>query len=361
VQDLITSKSLGTVEFGLQSSMRPICSDDGSTLLVRTSKSDVNCGRIWDIDRGQYEGVPLTVASSLTNHVLSGTGRFLAAYTASELEAIDTRSGESRLRLQAAASSSIHFVCFSHSGRYLAMATNKAVVVMDLKTGRALDLDPVAQSHPITWIEYSPDDNYFVTAGTNSHMNSSYAQIWNAATGRPRGPALRQTDGIYCARFSPDGTKLVTTSEDFSAVIWDAITGAPCNIQRIEHSAQIAFASFSSDNRWLVTAGRDSVARVWDATTGNPLTLPFVHPIKLRRAYFAAGDTAIITSSDSGRTWYWKLPIETKPLSDLVTIAGLLSDRQSSYTPPEVYMTNDIFRSALKQMRDKYPEEFGAR
>jgi WD40 repeat protein len=154
---------------------------------------------------------------------------------------------------------------------------------------------------------------------------------------------------------------LVTTSEDFSAVIWNAHTGAPFILQRIEHAAQIAYASFSSDGRWLITAGRDNIARIWDATTGNLLTLPFVHPAKLRRAYFAAGDTAVITRSDNGRTWYWKLPIETKPLADLVDIATFLSARQASYVPPEHYMTNDTFRSSWKKIRDKYPEEFGAR
>src|SRR5262245_22947307 len=89
VQDLETSKALGIVESGSPPAMRPMCSDDGSTLLLRTSESDVNRGRIWNIARAQYEGVPFAVAASLTNHVLSGDGRFLAAYTADELEAID--------------------------------------------------------------------------------------------------------------------------------------------------------------------------------------------------------------------------------------------------------------------------------
>ncbi len=361
LQDLATGNSLGTVELGPQSATRPILSDDGAALLVRTNGPDGERSRLWDVLRREYSGAPFVVDSTLTNRVLSPNGRYLAAYTSNELQAIDTLSGEIPYRFKATRTNSIRFVTFSHLGRYVAIATNHAIVMADLKSGRTVGYDPVRQSHLISWIEFSPDDELFVTTGANSHFSSSYAQIVSTTTGRPVGPPLWQTDGIYCARFSPDGTKLVTTSEDFTAIIWDVRTGSPFRIQRIEHGAQIAHASFSSDNRWLVTAGRDSAVRIWDVATGNPLTLPFAHPTKLRRAHFAANDTAIVTRSDSGRTWYWKLPIEAKPLPDLVDIANLLASREASYIPPQIYMTNETFRSTWQRLHDKYPEEFGAR
>ncbi len=64
--------------------------------------------------------------------------------------------------------------------------------------------------------------------------------------------------------FSPDGTRILTASQDKTARIWDAKTGALL-VTLTGHNRAVASAQFSPDGRRVVTASHDKTARVWDA------------------------------------------------------------------------------------------------
>src|SRR5512140_1865388 len=56
---------------------------------------------------------------------------------------------------------------------------------------------------------FSPDGSRVITA-SDDHT----ARIWDATTGNPVSPPLQHQDGVHSAAFSPDGTRVVTTSSD---------------------------------------------------------------------------------------------------------------------------------------------------
>jgi WD40 repeat protein len=61
---------------------------------------------------------------------------------------------------------------------------------------------------------------------------------------------------------------MVTASQDETAIIWDAGTGArPLALKA--HTNSLTAASFSPDGTRVVPAGYDRTARVWDAKTGT--------------------------------------------------------------------------------------------
>lgn len=88
---------------------------------------------------------------------------------------------------------------------------------------------------------------------------------------------------------SPDGKRLVTASEDYTARIWDIATGQPVGAV-MEHDDPVLHATFSPDGRLVVTAAGDVTgrrgagsARVWDAATGAPVTPPLRHAGRSKR------------------------------------------------------------------------------
>src|SRR5262249_42518850 len=81
-------------------------------------------------------------------------------------------------------------------------------------------------------------------------------------------------DAVWSAKFSRDGTKIVTASRDWTAVIWNATTGGP--ITRIAgHQREVRSAEFSPNGKFVITSSgalvdaTDNTARLWDAETGS--------------------------------------------------------------------------------------------
>jgi WD40 repeat protein len=77
------------------------------------------------------------------------------------------------------------------------------------------------------------------------------------------------TDGVNSAVFSPDGSRIVTASNDKSARIWDAATAKQIAVLH-GHDDRVNSAAFSPDGSRIVTAsgnlpsGPDNTARIWD-------------------------------------------------------------------------------------------------
>jgi len=131
------------------------------------------------------------------------------------------------------------------------------------------------------------------------------------------------------ASFSPDGRRIVTASEDFTARIWDTATGRPTGLP-LKHGHQVTAARFSSDGRWVVTACRDGTARVWDAENNAPLTPPFRHLSALVQAAFLPGDRQLVTTDKQNRIFVWPLSLPGNRPADLAQLAVFLSGAQVS-------------------------------
>lgn len=72
-------------------------------------------------------------------------------------------------------------------------------------------------------------------------------------------------DRVRSAAFSPDGTRVVTASDDNTARVWDAATGAEIVVLH-EHVDEVEFAAFSPNGKLVVTRSEDNVVRLWDLT-----------------------------------------------------------------------------------------------
>jgi WD40 repeat protein len=79
-----------------------------------------------------------------------------------------------------------------------------------------------------------------------------------------------RSPGVYVnVAFSPDGRRLVTGGEGYTAKIWDVQTGHELETL-YGHTGDVCSVAFSSDGRWLATAGEDTTVRLWDATSWKP-------------------------------------------------------------------------------------------
>lgn len=122
---------------------------------------------------------------------------------------------------------------------------------------------------------------------------------------------------VWTVAFSPDGARLVTSSADRTARVWDAVTGRELLALR-GHDGDVSDASFSPCGGKIVTASLDSTARVWDAKTGRELAVLGSHGDAVTLAIFSPDGERIVTASNDYLAKIW----DSKSGQELVTLSG---------------------------------------
>jgi WD40 repeat protein len=87
----------------------------------------------------------------------------------------------------------------------------------------------------------------------------------------PARPRLAPAVIRYCS-FSPDGTKIVSASEDGTLRLWNSETGAEFAVLR-KHQNSVTCGVFSPDGKEILSASTDGTLRLWDAKTGTEIGL----------------------------------------------------------------------------------------
>ncbi|ADV82903.1 WD40 repeat, subgroup [Terriglobus saanensis SP1PR4] len=118
----------------------------------------------------------------------------------------------------------------------------------------------------ITHAAYSPDGSKIVTTSAD-HT----ARIWDAYSGRQLRPSLQHAARVFTAEFSPDGRRVVTGSEDGTALVWDIETARPIGTPMYLKEG-IPLAHFSPDGKLVATLSTDGKVRLWNAETGQPVS-----------------------------------------------------------------------------------------
>jgi WD40 repeat protein len=140
-------------------------------------------------------------------------------------------------------------------------------------------------------VAISQDGARYVTAS-----NAGIAKVWAAATHDAVSRDLDHGGWIYSAQFSPDGSHIVTASDD-TAIVWNVSTGDK-SLTLGDHRGPVFSARFSADGRRIVTASRDGRARVWNAKTGYSIGRPLEHSAAVKHAQFSPDGRRVVTAAD---------------------------------------------------------------
>jgi WD40 repeat protein len=96
-----------------------------------------------------------------------------------------------------------------------------------------------------------------------SEYPDNTARIWDAATGQLLAVLAGHKNLIRAVAFSPDGTRLATSSWDQTARLWDVRTGHVLAVLG-GHTDRVTTVLFNLDGTRIVTASDDTTLRLWD-------------------------------------------------------------------------------------------------
>src|SRR5580704_1782493 len=157
---------------------------------------------------------------------------------------------------------------------------------------------------------FAPDSRHVMMLRTDD--TSKLATIWDVELGK-EGIELRGHDGrVNDGNFSPNGSRVVTASDDRTARVWNVATGKQLLVLR-GHDNGVHSARFSPDGRWIVTASDDTTARVWYAENGREYFTLIGHRGPVFEASFSPDSQSIVTASGDGTARIW--PIDPLPFA----------------------------------------------
>jgi WD40 repeat protein len=145
------------------------------------------------------------------------------------------------------------------------------------------------------------------------------ATVWDARTGRRQSVLRGHTAGLSDASFSPNGKLIVTSGYDETARIWDADSGRQFAILRGGAAAAVS-AVFSADSEYVVTGWADGAARVFAAPSGDPVETFRGHAIGIKRAVFSPDGNYIATIAGDHTARVFRCRA-CAPLSKLLSLA----------------------------------------
>ena len=173
-------------------------------------------------------------------------------------------------------------------------------------------------SEEVNSVAYSPDGTKIISSSEGSTIN-----IWDANTGECLKNLKRFSDfpditkifsgsrdeighsgEVNSVAFSPDGTKIISGSTDKTIKIWDANTGH-CLKTLEGHSSFVESVAFSPDGTKIISGSFDETVKIWDANTGECLKTLKGHSDYVESVAYSPDGTKIISGSWDGTIKIW--------------------------------------------------------
>ena len=210
-------------------------------------------------------------------------------------------------------------VVFSSDGKYLASSGGQCFVrgkvkLWDTATWEELPIFPVVTGWSSS-VAFHPDGTRLAVA-SGELENSNRVSILEIGTGKRLGFIDGDVGGVLSVEFSPDGKRIATAcghmdtsaveTEPSIALIRDAVTLEV--LQRLEgHTEPLTSVAFSPDGTKLATSSLDLTVRVWDAASAKEIRKLIGHGRRPNKVVFSPNGKWLAAGTDGTSITVWEV------------------------------------------------------
>jgi WD40 repeat protein len=197
------------------------------------------------------------------------------------------------------------------NAQLLTGSSDGKAILWDLDTGQ----EKMSFDHgdAIWCVSFSPDGRFIATGGGGAGFadttGKGAAIIWDIESGQQLLVLKGHDQFLKEAIFSPDGTRLLTTSWDATARLWDARTGKE-QFTFTGHTGPVFGADFCPEGNLLATAAADGRIKIWDVQTGVLLLTLTGHTGVISGLEFSPDCTRLASSADDGTVREYVISLE---------------------------------------------------
>ncbi|KAJ6610858.1 quinon protein alcohol dehydrogenase-like superfamily [Mycena sp. CBHHK59/15] len=153
----------------------------------------------------------------------------------------------------------------------------------------------------VTTVVFSPDGSRIASSSGDRTV-----RIWSVATGQQERELVGHTDYVNTVAFSPDGSRIVSGSDDKTVRIWSVATGQQGR-ELVGHTNYVNTVAFSPDGSRIVSGSRDETVRIWSVATGQQERELVGHTNYVNTVAFSPDGSRIASGSDDKTVRIWSV------------------------------------------------------
>jgi WD40 repeat protein/tRNA A-37 threonylcarbamoyl transferase component Bud32 len=152
-------------------------------------------------------------------------------------------------------------------------------------------------------VAWSPDGSKIVSAS-----DDKTAQVWGAATGDHLFTYSGHADRVNAVAWSPDGKLIASAGSDSTVQVWEADAGIYL-FTYSGHSDRVNAVAWSPDGNLIASGGDDKTVQVWEAATGHHLFTYRSHSDWVRALAWSPDGKRIASGGDDSTVHVWEATI----------------------------------------------------
>jgi WD40 repeat protein len=310
--------------------------------IIATTSQNAHAAFLWDRSSGQRLGTPLWHQQGMPGTALSPDGKTILTagddhtlhlwqVSRSLSRPIDpnpgsrTDAGPGPRAEEKLPRYLLHRMLAYSPDRKTVLVSNggKIARLWDTHTGRPLGA-PLRHPRSVRTVAFSPDGTRVATSSHDLHSSGSTVHLWDAATGQPAAPPMAQGHRVAALAFSPDGRVLAMGDYGLNVQLWDLTKGEPLG-EPLPQNGVVLCVAFSFDGRKLAVGTVQKpvgAARLWDVTTGKPIGRAMPHQNWVVEVAFSQDSKTLLTRSNDRTVRLWNADT-SEPRSDYLAHQGL--------------------------------------